>query len=125
MSGNLQWLRDPYPTRGTADFEYPSFLIQHLWLCRAVLQGRHPVPEGTEAKVQHQVLRPDEGVVSMPSGRAVPLLSYGMCARVAKQRGSVNVSSAGIRFAVAISNIKLVGEGTLTWNSTWSSKGDF
>jgi len=30
----------------------------------------------------------------MPSGRAVSLLIYGMCARVAKQHGSVNISSA-------------------------------
>lgn len=87
-------IRDPCPTRGMADFECPSSIIQHLWLCRAVLRGRYPIPEGMEAKVQHRVLRPDEGIVLAPSGRAIPLLIYGMCACVAKQHGSVNISSA-------------------------------
>ena len=121
-------IRDPCATRGTVDFERPSFIIQHLWLCHAVLQGRNPIPEGMEAKVQHRVLCPDEGIVLMPSGRAIPPLIYGMCACVAKQHGSVNISFANpvdIRFAVKICNIKLVVEGTRMWNSTRSSKWDF
>lgn len=128
VRGFARCIRDPCPTRRTADFEHPSFIIQHLWLCHTVLQGKNPVPEGMEADVQHQVLCPDEGIVLMPSRRAIPLLMYGICPCVATRHGSVNISSAkpvGIHFAVKIRNIKLVVEGSLTWNSTKSSKWDF
>lgn len=120
--------RDPSPTQGTAALELSSFITQHLRLCRAALQGRNPIPEGTEAKVQHGALCPEEGVVSMPSGRAVSLLIYRMCACVAKQRGSVNISSANlvmICFVVRTSSARLAAEGAVLWSSTRSSTGDF
>lgn len=69
-----------------------------------------------EAKVQHRVLRPDDGIVLMPSGRAIPLLIYGTCACVAKQHGSVNISSANpvdILFAVKVCKVEMVVGGTL------------
>lgn len=122
-----RWIRDPCPSQSAVDFGRP-FVAQRPWLCRAVLQGRYPAPEGMEAKVQRRVLCPAEGVVLMPIGRAIPVLIYGMCAHVAKQHGSVNISFANpvdICLAVKVCNIKLIVEETLMWNSTSCSRWDF